>query len=137
MPPLSFEVRQAIEALADDGKPPSAAGGRRRLRSNSKVKGLPKAERRGRRRGPVLSLEMKLTACSTPKNPFRFSARLAGRGLRPTGGKWEFSKLSSQSNPRDSIQILDRLAHGRLPIKWVFDNIHLGALDAVGAPSIP
>jgi hypothetical protein len=37
---LRREVRQAIEALADGGKSPSAARARRRLWSNRRVKGL-------------------------------------------------------------------------------------------------
>ncbi|HJZ18198.1 MAG TPA: hypothetical protein VJ251_22600, partial [Stellaceae bacterium] len=40
-----------------------------------------------------------------------------------------------ETNPRDSRQIPDRLAHGRLPFRWGFDNDHLGTLMPFGAPS--
>ena len=42
-----------------------------------------------------------------------------------------------EPDTRDLTEILARLAHGRLPFRWGSDNIHLGALDAVGAPSTP
>jgi hypothetical protein len=42
-----------------------------------------------------------------------------------------------ETNPRDSRQIPDRLAHGRLPFRWVDDNDHLGTLMPFGAPSTP
>ena len=42
-----------------------------------------------------------------------------------------------ETNPRDSRQILDRLAHGRLPFRWGSDNDHLGTLMPFGAPSTP
>jgi hypothetical protein len=42
-----------------------------------------------------------------------------------------------ETNPRDSRQIPDRLAHGRLPFRWGFDNDHLGTLMPFGAPSTP
>jgi predicted transport protein len=45
--------------------------------------------------------------------------------------------IQIEPDPRDSLRIPDRLAHGRLPFRWGFDNIHLGTLDAVGAPSTP
>ena len=38
-------------------------------------------------------------------------------------------------SPRDSRQIPARLAHGRLPFRWVDDNDHLGTLMPFGAPS--
>ena len=40
-----------------------------------------------------------------------------------------------ETNPRDGRQIPDRLAHGRLPFRWGFDNDHLGTLMPFGAPS--
>ena len=40
-----------------------------------------------------------------------------------------------EPNPRDSRQIPARLAHGRLPFRWGFDNDHLGTLMPFGAPS--
>jgi len=40
-------------------------------------------------------------------------------------------------DPRDSGDIPDRLAHGRLPFRWVGDNDHLGTLMPFGAPSTP
>jgi hypothetical protein len=40
-----------------------------------------------------------------------------------------------ETNPRDSPQIPDRLAHGELPFRWGFDNDHLGTLMPFGAPS--
>jgi hypothetical protein len=40
-----------------------------------------------------------------------------------------------ETNPRDSRQIQDRLAHGRLPFRCGFDNDHLGTLMPFGAPS--
>jgi hypothetical protein len=40
-----------------------------------------------------------------------------------------------EPDPRDSCQIPDRLAHGRLPFRWVDDNDHLGTLMPFGAPS--
>ena len=42
-----------------------------------------------------------------------------------------------ETNSRDSSQIPDRLAHGRLPFRWGFDNDHLGTLMPLGAPSTP
>src|SRR5271156_4155939 len=42
-----------------------------------------------------------------------------------------------QTDPRDSRKIPDRLAHGRLPFRWGFDNDHLGTLMPFGAPSTP
>jgi hypothetical protein len=42
-----------------------------------------------------------------------------------------------ETNPRDSQQIPDRLAHGRLPFRWGFDNDHLGTLMPFVAPSTP
>ena len=42
-----------------------------------------------------------------------------------------------ETNPRDSRQIPDRLAHGRLSFRWGFDNDHLGTLMPFGAPSTP
>src|SRR5208283_3188679 len=42
-----------------------------------------------------------------------------------------------ETNSRDSSQIPDRLAHGRLPFSWVDDNDHLGTLMPFGAPSTP
>jgi hypothetical protein len=42
-----------------------------------------------------------------------------------------------ETNLRDSRQIPDRLAHGRLPFGWVDDNDHLGTLMPFGAPSTP
>src|ERR1700721_1924361 len=42
-----------------------------------------------------------------------------------------------ETNPRDSRQIPDRLAHGRLPFRWVDDNDHLGTLMPFGASSTP
>jgi hypothetical protein len=42
-----------------------------------------------------------------------------------------------EPDPRDSSQIPDRLAHGRLPFRWVDDNDHLGTLMPFGAPSTP
>src|SRR5208337_1665252 len=42
-----------------------------------------------------------------------------------------------ETNSRDSSQIPDRLAHGRLPFRWVDDNDHLGTLMPFGAPSTP
>ena len=42
-----------------------------------------------------------------------------------------------ETNTRDSRQIPDRLAHGRLPFRWGFDNDHLGTLMPFGAPSTP
>src|SRR5271165_2199361 len=41
-----------------------------------------------------------------------------------------------ETNPRDSREIPDRLAHGRLPFRWIHDNDHhLGTLMPFGAPS--
>jgi hypothetical protein len=40
-----------------------------------------------------------------------------------------------EPNPRDSREIPDRLAHGRLPFRWVDDNDHLGTMMPFGAPS--
>jgi hypothetical protein len=42
-----------------------------------------------------------------------------------------------ETNTRDSRHIPDRLAHGRLPFRWGFDNDHLGTLMPFGAPSTP
>ena len=42
-----------------------------------------------------------------------------------------------EPDPRDSGQIPDRLAHGRLPFRWVDDNDHLGTMMPFGAPSTP
>jgi len=42
-----------------------------------------------------------------------------------------------EPNPRDSGEIPDRLAHGRLPFRWRFDNDHLGTMMPFGAPSTP
>ena len=42
-----------------------------------------------------------------------------------------------QTDPRDASKIPDRLAHGRLPFRWGFDNDHLGTLMPFGAPSTP
>ena len=42
-----------------------------------------------------------------------------------------------QTDPRDSRKIPDRLAHGRLPFRWGFDNDHLGTLMPCGARSTP
>jgi hypothetical protein len=43
-----------------------------------------------------------------------------------------------ETNPRDSRQIPDRLAHRRLPFRWGFDNDHLGTLMPFGgAPRRP
>jgi hypothetical protein len=42
-----------------------------------------------------------------------------------------------ETNPRDSRQIPDRLAHGRLPFRWGFDNDHLGTQMPFGVPSTP
>jgi hypothetical protein len=42
-----------------------------------------------------------------------------------------------ETNPHDSRQIPDRLAHGRLPFRWGFDNDHLGTLMPFGAPCTP
>src|SRR5271166_4513802 len=42
-----------------------------------------------------------------------------------------------EPDPRDSGDIPDRLAHGRLPCRWVDDNDHLGTLMPFGAPSTP
>jgi hypothetical protein len=42
-----------------------------------------------------------------------------------------------ETNPRDSRHIPDRLAHGRLPFRWGFDNDHLGTPMPFGAPSTP
>ena len=36
---------------------------------------------------------------------------------------------------QDNDLIPDRLAHGRLPSRWGFDNDHLGTLMPFGAPS--
>ena len=41
-----------------------------------------------------------------------------------------------ETNPRDSRQIPDRLAHGRLPFRWGFDNDHLGTLMPFGAVAV-
>src|ERR1700734_2935876 len=49
----------------------------------------------------------------------------------------KYSLRQIQTNPRDSRQIPDRLAHGRLPFRWVDDNDHLGTLMPFGAPSTP
>jgi hypothetical protein len=38
---------------------------------------------------------------------------------------------------QDNDLIPDRLAHGRLPFRWVDDNDHLGTLMPFGAPSTP
>src|SRR5208337_1890658 len=40
-----------------------------------------------------------------------------------------------EPNPRYKQQFSDRLAHGRLPFRWVGDNDHLGTLMPFGAPS--
>ena len=42
-----------------------------------------------------------------------------------------------ETNARDSGEIPDRLAHGRLPFRWSFDNDHLGTLMPFEAPSTP
>ena len=42
-----------------------------------------------------------------------------------------------EPNARDRGQFLNRLAHGRLPFRWGFDNDHLGTLMPFGAPSTP
>src|SRR5271165_6852672 len=42
-----------------------------------------------------------------------------------------------EPDPRDRRQFSDRLAHGRLPFRWVDDNDHLGTLMPFGAPSTP
>jgi len=42
-----------------------------------------------------------------------------------------------EPNPRDNARIPDKLAHGRLPFRWGFDNDHLGTLMPFGAPSTP
>jgi len=45
-----------------------------------------------------------------------------------------------EPNPCDSGEIPDRLAHGRLPFRWVDDNDHLGTpmpFGALSTPSIP
>src|SRR5271165_7096657 len=41
-----------------------------------------------------------------------------------------------ETNSRDSSQIPDRLAHGRLPFRWVDDNDHLGTLMPFGAVAV-
>ena len=41
-----------------------------------------------------------------------------------------------ETNSRDSRQIPDRLAHGRLPFRWGFDNDHLGTLMPLGAVAV-
>ena len=40
-----------------------------------------------------------------------------------------------EPNARDRAQFLNRLAHGRLPLRWSFDNDHLGTMMPFGAPS--
>src|SRR5208282_1130573 len=42
-----------------------------------------------------------------------------------------------EPDPRDNARIPDKLAHGRLPFRWGFDNDHLGTLMPFGAPSTP
>jgi hypothetical protein len=42
-----------------------------------------------------------------------------------------------ESNLRDSGKIPIRLAHRRLPFRWVDDNDHLGTLMPFAAPSTP
>ena len=41
-----------------------------------------------------------------------------------------------QTDPRDASKIPDRLAHGRLPFRWGFDNDHLGTLMPFGAVAV-
>jgi hypothetical protein len=36
-----------------------------------------------------------------------------------------------------AVKFRIRLAHGRLPFRWVDDNDHLGTLMPFGAPSTP
>jgi hypothetical protein len=40
-----------------------------------------------------------------------------------------------EPNARDRAQFLNRLALGRLPLRWGFDNDHLGTMMPFGAPS--
>jgi hypothetical protein len=42
-----------------------------------------------------------------------------------------------EPNARDRAQFPNRLAHGRLPFRWGFDNNHLDTLMPFRAPSTP
>ena len=42
---------------------------------------------------------------------------------------WKRLLRQIDAHLRDRFQILVRLAHGWLPLRWVYDDIHLGALD--------
>ena len=64
-------------------------------------------------------------------------ARYNDRARRIDGVNLKRVLRQIEPDPRDSCQIPDRLAHGRLPFRWVDDNDHLGTLMPFGAPSTP
>src|SRR5271168_1456386 len=64
-------------------------------------------------------------------------ARHHDLALRVDRVNLKYSLRQIQTNPSDRSKIPDRLAHGRLPFRWGFDNDHLGTLMPFGAPSTP
>src|ERR1700722_4267128 len=55
---------------------------------------------------------------------------------RVDGVNLKYPLRQIETNPRDGRQIPDRLAHGRLPFRWGFDNDHLGTLMPFGAVAV-
>src|SRR6202453_1217194 len=64
-------------------------------------------------------------------------ARHNDLALRVDGVNLKHPLRQIETNPRDTRQIPNRLAHGRLHFRWGFDNDHLGTLMPFGAPSTP
>ncbi len=64
-------------------------------------------------------------------------ARHHDLAVRVDGVNLEDLLRQIEPNARDRGQILNRLAHGRLPVRRGFDNDHLGTLMPFGAPSTP
>jgi len=87
--------------------------------------------------GPMESAISRSTSCTrcrplskNPANDDRLSLLVDAANLKN-------GLRQIEPEPRESGKMFVKLRHGRLPFRGVSDNIQLGTLDAVGAPSNP
>ncbi len=68
----------------------------------------------------------------------RAQARLLDARLKAGhDGRWRAAIFANARRAAPPTRVGDRLANGRHPFRWGFDNGNLGALDAFGAPCTP
>jgi len=116
---LSLDEQAALdgfETLSPNGGP---------LGPNDAPRGTPPSPRRKAQAWRRIVAAPRAAACAMTTSPFASTVKLEDvlRQIEP--------------DPRDTDKIPIRLAHGRLPFRWVDDNDHLGTLMPFGAPSTP